>query len=147
MSTMRIWMVAYNHSVYKGCFKVFDVSLNRVSTILSDTDSAIYGLHSHIGPKWMYKSALLRKKQMTRLLPHPENERQRSINDVWHRVMKHPVRCADTVSHNRTIGRLPEQKFFQKHRYYDLKMSVNGASTTFSRVSWRILGLLSEISR
>jgi len=33
-------------------------------------------------------------------------ERQRSVNDFWHYVMKHPVGCAVTVSHNRTIGRL-----------------------------------------
>jgi hypothetical protein len=29
----------------------------------------------------------------------------------------------------------------KQHRYYVLKMSVNGASTTFGLVSWKILGL------
>ena len=33
-------------------------------------------------------------------------ERQRSLNYFWHCVMKHPVGCAVTVSHNQTIGRL-----------------------------------------
>ena len=48
----------------------------------------------------MYMSALLRKKQMTRLLPDPQNERQRSVNDIWHCVMKHTRGRAGTVIHN-----------------------------------------------
>jgi len=33
-------------------------------------------------------------------------KRQGSVNNFWHCVLKHPVGCAVTVSHNRTIGRL-----------------------------------------
>jgi hypothetical protein len=36
---------------------------------------------------------------------------------------------AATSSHNQTIGRLSRQKWLRQHRYYVLKMSVNGAST------------------
>jgi hypothetical protein len=36
---------------------------------------------------------------------------------------------AVTLTHNRTISRLSRQKCFLRHRYYALKMSVNGAST------------------
>jgi len=52
------------------------------------------------------------KKANHRSLPHPENESQRSVNDVWHCVMKHPVGCAGTVSHNRTVGRLSIQQWW-----------------------------------
>jgi len=38
--------------------------------------------------------------------------------------------CAATLPHNRAIGRLSRQKLLKQHRYYVLKMSVNGASTT-----------------
>jgi len=35
---------------------------------------------------------------------------------------------AATFRHNRTIGRLSREKCFVRHRYYALKMSVNGTS-------------------
>jgi len=143
---MRIWLVAYNYWVYKGCFDVINVSVNRVSTILSHTDSAINGLHCLIGPKWMYKSVLLRKKQMTRSLPHPKNEHHQSVNNVWHCIMKHPVGCAGTVSHNRTIGRLSLQQWWKQHFYYILKMNVNRASMTFGLASWNMHGLCSNVT-
>ena len=143
---MRIWFVAFNFWVYKGCFNVINVSVNRVSTILSHKDSAFSGLHCHIGPKWMYKSALLRKKQMTRLLPHPKNERQQSVNNFWHCVMKHPVGCAGTVNYIQTIGRLSIQQWWQQHFYYVLKMSINRASTTFGLASWNIHGLCGDVT-
>jgi len=132
--------------VYKGCFDVINVSINIVSTILSHTHLAINGLHCHIGPKSMYKSALLRNKQMTHSLPHTKNDRQRSVNDVWHCVMKHSVGCVGTVSHNRTISRLSIQRSRQQHFYYVLKMSVNRVSTTFGLASWEMNGLCGNIN-
>ena len=101
---MHIWFVAYNSWVYKACFNVINVRVNRVSMILSHRHSAITGLHCYISPKWMYKSAFLRKKQMPCLLPHPKHECQQSVSDVWHCVMKHSAGWGGTVSHNRTIG-------------------------------------------
>jgi len=71
MSKMCIWFVAYNYWVYKGCFDVINVCVNRVPTMLNLTHSAINGLHYSILPKWLYRSALLRKQWMTRSLPHP----------------------------------------------------------------------------
>jgi hypothetical protein len=68
--------------------------------ILSRTHWAINGLHCHILPKQLYKSALLRKKLMTRSLPHPKNEHQWTVNDFGHCVMNHAVGCAVTASHN-----------------------------------------------
>jgi len=47
--------------------------------------------------------------------------------------------CAATLLHNCAIGRLSRQRLLQQHRYYVLLMPVNGAWTTFSLVSWRIL--------
>jgi len=94
----------------------------------------------------MYKSALLRKKQMTRLLPHPKNERQQSVNNFWHCVMKHPVGCAGTVNYIQTIGRLSIQQWWQQHFYYVLKMSINRASTTFGLASWNIHGLCGDVT-
>ena len=75
---------------------------------------------------------------MTRSLPHPKNEHQRSVNDFWHCVMKHPVGCAVTVRHNRTIGRLSMAHWWWQHFYYVLKMSINRASTTFGLASWKM---------
>jgi hypothetical protein len=46
---------------------------------------------------------------------------------------------------NHAIGRLPIQNLFQQHRYYVLKMSVNGATTTFGLLSWNVLGLCGDI--
>jgi hypothetical protein len=160
---MCIWFVAYNYWVYIACFDVINVCVNRVSTILNLTHSAINGLHCPILPKWMYRLALLRKMQMTRLLPHPKNEHQRSVNEFWHCVMKYPVGCAvivrqwflslhlgncmgcaATLRHNRAIGRLSRQNLLQQHRYYVLKMRVNGPSTTLGLVSWKILVLCGD---
>jgi len=53
--------------------------------------------------------------------------------------------CVAMLPHNRAIGRLSGQNLLQQHRYYVLKMSVNGASTTFGLVSWKILGLCCDI--
>jgi len=143
---MRIWFVAYNSAVYKGCVDVINVSVDRVSMILSLTHLAINGLHCHILPKWMYKSALLRKKQMTRSLPSPKNERQHSVNDFWHCVRKHPLHCAGRVNHNRTIGRLSIEQWWWHHFYHVLKMSVNRASMTFGLASWNMHGLCGVVT-
>jgi len=72
------------------------------------------------------------------LLPHPKNQRQRSVNDFLHCVMKHPVGCAVTVWHNRNIGRLSMEQWWWQHFYYVLKMSFNRASTTFGLASWKM---------
>ena len=147
MSKMFIWFVAYNYWVYKGCFDVINVCVNRVSTILNLTHSAINGLHYPILPKWMYRSVLLRKKQMTRSLPHPKNERQRSVNKFRHCVMQYPVGCAITVRHIQTIGCLSiEQWWWWQHFYYVLKMSVNRASTIFGLTSWKLHGLCGDVT-
>jgi len=53
--------------------------------------------------------------------------------------------CAATLPHNRTIGRHSRQTLMKQHRYYVLKMSVNGASTTFGLESWKILALCGGI--
>ena len=112
---------------------------------MSLTHSGINRLHGHILPKQMYRSALLRKRSMRRSLPHPKNECQRSVKDFWHCVMKHPVGCAVTVRHHRTIGRLSMEQWWWQHFYYVLTMSVNRASMTFGLVSWKILGLCGDI--
>jgi len=146
MSKLCIWFVAYNCWVFKGCFDVINVSVNRVSTILSLTHSAINRLRFHILPTRMYKLALLQKKQMTRSLPHPTNECQWSFNNVWHCVMKHPVSCAVTVSHNQTIGCLSMEQWWWQHFYYVLKMSINRVSTTFGLASWKMHGLGGDVT-
>ena len=74
-----------------------------------------------IRPKWMPRSALLRKQQMTRSLTHPKNELKRSVNDFWHCVMTYPVGCAVTVRHNQTIGHLSIGQWWWQHFYYVLK--------------------------
>ena len=101
---MDILFVAYNDCVYKGRFDVINVCVNRVSAILNLPHSAIDGLHYPILPKSMYRSALLRKEQITPWLAHPKNERQWSVNEFWHCIMKYPLGCAVTVCHNQTIG-------------------------------------------
>ena len=132
--------------MYKGCFNVINVSVNRVSTISSLTHSAINGLYCHILPKRMYKSALLRKKQMTRMLAHPKNKRQRSVNHFWYCVMKHPVCWAVIVSHNQTIGRLSMEQWWWQHSYHVLKMSINRVSMTNGLASWKMHGLGGDIA-
>jgi len=146
MLKMCIWFIAYNYWVYKGSFDVINVCVNRVSTILNLTHSAINGLHYPILPKWMYRSALLRKMQMTRSLPHHHNERQRRVNEVWHCVMKYPVGCAVTVRYNQTIGRLSIEQWWWQHFYYVLKMSVNRASMICGLASWKLHGLCGDIT-
>jgi hypothetical protein len=130
--------------VYKGCFDLIHVIVNSVSTILSLAHSTINGLHCPILPKKMSMSALLRKKQMTCSLPHPKNEREWSVNDFWHCVMKYPVSCAVTVSHNRTIGHLSIEQWWWQHFYYVLTMSVNRVSITFGLASWKMHGLCGD---
>jgi hypothetical protein len=53
--------------------------------------------------------------------------------------------CVATWSHHRTIGCLSEQKLLQKHCYNVLKICVNGASTTFSLASLKMLRLCGVI--
>jgi hypothetical protein len=72
----------------------------------------------------MNMSTLFQKQQMTGLLPHRDNECQRSFKDFWHCVVKYPVDCAVTVNHNQTIGRLSMEQWWWQHIYYVLKMSV-----------------------
>jgi len=146
MSIMCIWLVGYNYWLYKGCFDVINVSVNRVSTILSLTHSAINGLHCHILPKRMYTSALLRQRQMTRSLPYPKNEGQQSVNNFWHCGMNHPVGCGVIIRHNRTIGPLSIEQLWWQHFYYGLRMRVNRASTTFGLASWKMDGLCSDMT-
>ena len=132
--------------MYRGCFDVINVSVNRVETILSLTHSAINRLHCHILPKRMYKSALLRKQQMTSSLPHPKNERQQSVNNLSHCIMKHPVGCAVTLSHNQSISLLSMEQSWCQHFYCVLKMSVNRASMTFGLASWKMHGLCDDVT-
>jgi len=146
MSKLCIWFIAYNYWVYKCCFDGINVCVNRVSTILNLTHSAINGLHSPILLKRMDRSALLRKKQMIRSMPHPQNERQRSVNQFWHCIMKYPVGCAVTVRHNQTIGRLSIERWWWQHFYYVLKMSVNRASAIFGLASWKLYGLWGNVT-
>jgi len=80
MSILCIWLVAYNHWVYKGCFDVINVSVNRVSKIVSLTHSAIKRPHCHILAKWMYWLLLYGKRQITSSLPYPKIECQRNVN-------------------------------------------------------------------
>jgi hypothetical protein len=146
MSIMSIWFVTYDYWVYKGCFDVINMSVNRVSTIFSLTHWPIKGLHCYILPKRMYRSVLLRNRQITRSLPHPNNERPWNVNHVCHCVMKFPVGCVVTVRYNRTIGRLSMEQWWWQHFYYVLKMSVNRASATFGLASWKMHELCGDVT-
>jgi len=53
--------------------------------------------------------------------------------------------CVATLNYHRTVGRLSTQKWLQQHRYYVLKMSVNGASTTSGIASWKRQGMCGDI--
>jgi hypothetical protein len=86
------------------------------------------------------------KKQITRSLAHPKNERQWSVNDFWHCVMKYPVGCVVTVHHNQTIGHLSIEQWWWQHLYYVLKMNVNRASMIFGLASCKVHGLCSEVT-
>jgi len=54
-------------------------SVNDFGVIIS----AIKGLNSHIDPKRCYWPALEVKRQEICSLPHPWNERQKSVTDFW----------------------------------------------------------------
>jgi len=82
---------------------------------------------------------------MTWSLPHPENKRNRSVNEFLHCVMEYPVGCAITVRHHQTIGRLSIEQWWWQHFNYVLKMSVNRASTIFDLASWELHGLWGDV--
>jgi hypothetical protein len=65
----------------KACWYVSKVSVNGASTTFWLTHSAINGLHGHILPMTKYWPSLYIRRHVTRSLPHPRNERQRSINN------------------------------------------------------------------
>jgi len=50
-----------------------------------------------------------------------------------------------TLIYNQTIARLSIQKWLQQHRYYILKMSVNGGSLASGDASWKMQGLCGDI--
>jgi len=52
--------------------------------------------------------------------------------------MENPEGCVMILRHNRTIGRLSKQNLLRQHYFHVLKMSVNGASTTFGHAFWKI---------
>jgi len=58
--------------------------------------------------------------------------------------MENPDGFAATFTHNRTMARLSSQIWSRKHRYYVLKMSVNGASTTLGIASRKMQVLCSD---
>jgi len=72
-------------------------------------------------------------------------ERQWSVNNFWHCIMENPEGCAMILSHNHTIGRLAKQNLLQRHCFYILKMSVNGALTTFGLASLKTQGLTGNL--
>ena len=147
MSIMSIRFIAYNWWRCEGCFDVINVSVDRASTIFSLTHSAINRLHCHILPKWMHWSVLLRKRQMTRSLPHPKNELQWSVNDFWPCILQNPKGCAATLTHKWTIGHLSRQKWLHQQCYYVLKSSVNRVSTTYGLASRKIQELCGDINQ
>ena len=53
--------------------------------------------------------------------------------------------CAVTLTHNRNIRRLSRQKWFQRHRPYATKMSVNGESMILGLPSCKIRKLCDKI--
>jgi len=59
--------------------------------------------------------------------------------------MENPDGFAATFIHNRTIDSRSIQKWWQQHRYYVLKMSVNGMSMTFGPASWKMQALCGDI--
>lgn len=76
------------HFVYSCCvsndsYCIFNMGVNGASQIFSLTPSAIKGLHGHILPKRNYWPSLLIKRKVTGSLPHPTNEHQGSINNIW----------------------------------------------------------------
>jgi len=77
---------------------------------------------------------------MDNILKWASTERQRLL--ALH--LGNCMGCAATLRHNHAIGRLSRQNVIQQHRYYVLKMSVNGASTTLGLVSWTILVLCGD---
>jgi hypothetical protein len=83
---------------------------------------------------------------MTGSLPHPKNERQWSVNEFWHCVMKCPVGYAVTVRHNQNVGRLSIEQWWWQHFYYVLKMNVNKESTIFGLQSWKLHGLCGDVT-
>jgi len=82
---------------------------------------------------------------MTRSLPHPKQECERSVNDFRSCILNNAEGCAATSTHNRTIGRSYRQKCFILHRTYALIMGVNGASMILCLPSPIIKGLCSDI--
>jgi len=79
-------------------------------------------------------------------LPHFKNDRQLSVNNFWHCIMKHRVGCAVTVRHNGTIDCLSMDQSWWQYFYYFLKMSVNRASTTFGLASWKMNELCGDVT-
>jgi len=51
-----------------------------------------------------------------------------------------------TLSHNLIFRFLPRQKWLRQHRYYVLKISLNGVSTTFRHASSKIRGQCGNIN-
>jgi len=82
--------VAYDYWVYIGCFDVINMNINWVWTVFSLTHSAIKGVHCNIPPKQIYWLALSQKRSLTPWLPHPNNNREWSVNDLWPCILENP---------------------------------------------------------
>jgi len=59
--------------------------------------------------------------------------------------LRQSKRCAATLFHNGTIGRISRQHWLQQHCCYVLNMSINGASMIEGFASWMIKGLCSDL--
>jgi len=78
-----ICIFAYNWWSSNDCYYVIKMSVNKASTILILTLSAIKGIDSHMLPKWLHWPFLQIRRKVTRSLPHPWNECQQCVNHPW----------------------------------------------------------------
>jgi hypothetical protein len=53
--------------------------------------------------------------------------------------------CMATLNYDRTINLISAWKWVRQHRYYVLKMSVNGLSMTSGLAAWKRQGLCGNI--
>jgi hypothetical protein len=86
LSIMTLWLL-FNVSAHRMTvgmsLKWASTERQRSVNDFSLIFSAIKELHRHINPKTSYWPAFDLKRQATCSLPHPRNERQRSVTDFW----------------------------------------------------------------
>jgi len=121
---------------WQHIYYVLNKSVNRASTTLGLAPWSMHGLGGDITPIIALSAAFLPKHSANNIATMSLKWASTGRPRRWSLYARISNGCAAIIRHNQIISCLSGQQRLRQHRYYVLKMSANGASTTFANASW-----------